>query len=135
MRTILSLALISLPMAVRAAEPALDRQEVDFFEKKIRPVLVEQCYQCHSAEAKELKGKLRLDSRAALLAGGENGPAIVPGDAKNSLLIQALRHDGLEMPPEKKLPASVIADFERWVARGAVDPRMADEDVISDKQK
>lgn len=103
----------------------LDRQEVEFFEKKIRPVLVAQCYKCHSSESKEVKGKLLLDSSAGMLAGGENGPAIISGDPKKSLLIQALRHDGFEMPPGKKLPAETIADFERWVARGAVDPRVA----------
>jgi hypothetical protein len=69
MRILLSLVMLSLVSVAFAAEPVLDRQEVEFFGKKIRPVLVERCYQCHSGEAKEIKGKLRLDSRAALLAG------------------------------------------------------------------
>src|SRR5262249_56970228 len=80
---------------------------VQFFESKIRPVLVKHCYKCHSAQAKKLKGKLHLDTRAGLLKGGATGPAIVPGQPIKSLLIKALRHDGLEMPKEK-LPAAVI---------------------------
>lgn len=96
---------------------------VDFFEKKIRPVLIKHCYECHSASAEEVKGELRLDSRAATRKGGETGPAIVPGKAAKSLLLEAIRHESLEMPPDKKLPDVVIADFERWVAMGAPDPR------------
>lgn len=124
-----------------AAEPAkepdkpLDRQEVEFFEKKIRPVLVAQCYKCHASDAKEVKGGLLLDSSAGLLAGGESGPAISVNDPKKSLLIQALRHDGLEMPPGKKLPAETIADFERWVSRGAVDPRVAAKSNLPEKKE
>ncbi|HXG10340.1 MAG TPA: DUF1553 domain-containing protein [Gemmataceae bacterium] len=102
---------------------------VDFFEKKIRPVLVEHCYQCHSAEAeakKKLRGGLRVDSREGLLKGGDSGPAIVPGKPEESLLIQALRYaDGLQMPPRGKLPAAIVADFETWVRQGAPDPRVA----------
>ena len=91
-----------------------------FFREKIEPVLRRECYECHSAEAKKLKAGLRLDSRAGLLAGGESGPALKPGDA-GSLLLQALRHEGgLEMPSDKpKLPPEVIADFEQWVMLGA----------------
>src|SRR5262249_34451661 len=102
-------------------------QSVEFFEKKIRPVLTEHCYKCHSAEAekaKKLKGGLRLDTRDGLRKGGDSGPAIVPGNADGSLLLKALRYDGdLKMPPTKKLPDALIADIERWVAMGAPDPR------------
>ncbi|HEY3787569.1 MAG TPA: DUF1549 domain-containing protein, partial [Urbifossiella sp.] len=109
----------------RSADP--DPKALEFFEAKIRPVLVKHCYSCHSAEAqdkKKLKAGLKLDSRDGLLKGGESGPAVVPGDPKKSFLIQALKGDGLEqMPPEKGLPASVIADFEKWVKDGAFDPR------------
>ena len=96
-----------------------------FFEKKIRPVLVDQCYSCHSAEAEKLKGGLALDTRDGLRAGGDSGASIVPGSPDKSLLITALRHtdDDLKMPPKQKLPAAVIADFEQWVAMGAPDPR------------
>ncbi|MCH8044512.1 MAG: DUF1553 domain-containing protein [Planctomycetes bacterium] len=106
-----------------ADEPALARRQVDFFEKKIRPVLVKHCYECHAAGAKKLRGGLRVDSREGLLAGGESGPAVVPRDVEESLLISALRHDEFEMPPKGKLSASVIADFEQWIRDGAVDPR------------
>ena len=100
---------------------------IAFFEQKIRPVLVEQCYSCHSAEAKKLKGNLYLDSRAGWQKGGDSGePAIVPGKPEESLLIRTLRHEeeGLEMPPKKPmLPDAVIADFIAWVKMGAPDPR------------
>ena len=107
-----------------AADAVPDKKGIAFFEKRIRPVLVESCYECHSTKAgAKLKGGLALDSREGLLQGGETGPAIVPGSPEDSLLIEALRHDGLEMPPEKKLPETVIADFVAWVKMGAPDPR------------
>ena len=111
----------------RAAAPS-DLAQLDFFEKKIRPVLAGSCYECHSAESKKLKGGLMLDTREGLLAGGDSGAGIVPGDAKKSLLIATIRHEhkdpDMAMPPKKeKLSAAVIADFEAWVAMGAPDPR------------
>jgi hypothetical protein len=105
----------------QSAEPAPD--EADFFEKRIRPVLVEHCYECHSAQSDKLKGKLLLDSRETSRKGGESGPAVVPGDPDASLLIQALRYETYEMPPKGKLPPAVIADFEKWIKHGAIDPR------------
>ncbi len=98
-------------------------QQLEFFEAKIRPVLVERCYECHAADSKIVRGGLQLDSRQAGLQGGDSGPAIVPGQPEDSLLIEALRHDSLEMPPDEKLPAQVIADFEEWIRHGAIDPR------------
>jgi hypothetical protein len=106
---------------VRGAEPA--RAQIEFFEKKIRPVLVEHCYQCHSAQAKKLRGELLLDTRAGLRKGGASGPAIVPGDPAASLLLKALRYEEQRMPPTGKLPDQVIADFQSWIKQGAVDPR------------
>jgi hypothetical protein len=105
------------------ADDAADRAELEHFEKRIRPVLVRYCYECHSGVPKEPKGGLRLDSREATRRGGDSGAAVVPGKAAHSLLMQALRFEGLEMPPKKRLPDSVIADFERWIDKGAVDPR------------
>lgn len=110
-----------------ASEP-VPAKDIEFFEKKIRPVLVAQCYQCHSAEAArrgKLKGMLAVDTRAGLLRGGDSGPAIVPGKPGESLLLMALRHDASvsAMPPKEKLSAAVIADFEAWIAAGAADPR------------
>jgi len=103
-------------------------EQLAFFESKIRPVLVEHCYECHSATATKIKGGLVLDSRAGVRKGGDTGPALTPGAPDASLLIQALRHasEDLAMPPKKKLPANVIADFEQWVRLGAPDPRETD---------
>ncbi len=96
---------------------------IEFFEARIRPLLVKNCYECHSGQAKKIEGKLRLDSRDALRQGGESGPAIVPGDPQGSLLVRALRYEDHEMPPKGKLPSSAIADVEHWVKLGAPDPR------------
>jgi len=98
----------------------------DFFESKIRPVLVQQCYACHSAEAVKagkLKGGLQLDSRDGIRQGGESGPSVVPGKVQESLLVAALRHESFKMPPKGKLPDEVIADFVKWIEMGAPDPR------------
>lgn len=107
---------------------SLPPEQVDFFEKKIRPVLVDKCYKCHSESAEKVKGGLVLDTREGLLRGGDNGPGVVPGDLKESLLIEAIRYTNKEfaMPPKKeggKLPDDVIRDFEKWVQMGAPDPR------------
>ncbi len=100
---------------------------ISFFEQKVRPALVEHCYECHSAEAKKLKGNLFLDSKAGWQKGGDSGkPIIVPGKPDESLLIRAIRHVelDLEMPPKKpKLPEAVIANLVTWVKLGAPDPR------------
>ncbi len=105
---------------------AASREQLAFFEQKIRPVLVEHCYSCHSEQAEktgQLKGGLRLDTRAATLQGGDSGPAVVPGDAENSLILSALKYDSFEMPPKGRLPDAVIADFQTWIQDGAIDPR------------
>src|SRR5687767_126935 len=98
----------------------------DFFEKNIRPVLVEHCYKCHSAKSEKLKGGLRLDTPEAMLKGGESGkPAIVPGDAEASLLIEAIRYgnEDLQMPPKTRLNEQQVAHFVQWINIGAPDPR------------
>ncbi len=95
----------------------------EFFEQKIRPVLVKHCYECHSAESKNVKGGLRLDTRAAVLAGGESGLIVVPRKINDSPILAALRYESFEMPPAGKLPERVIADFERWIMMGVPDPR------------
>jgi hypothetical protein len=102
------------------------REAIEFFESKIRPVLVKQCYECHSTKASKVRGGLYLDTRSGVTIGGDNGPAIVPGDPAKSLLIKALRHEDLKMPPKEKLPTQVLADFEQWVRMGAPDPRTTD---------
>lgn len=98
-----------------------------FFENKIRPVLVDNCYSCHSASAKKLKGGLRLDTKAGWVKGGDSGPAIIPGQPEASLLIKAVRYDDkeLQMPPkDRKLSEAQIADLIAWVKLGAPDPRL-----------
>lgn len=105
-----------------AADNAAD---VEFFESKIRPVLVKHCYECHAADSKPLQGGLRLDHRAGLLVGGDSGAALAPGDVKNSLLLDALRYESFEMPPTGRLPERVVNDFEKWIKNGAVDPRVS----------
>lgn len=108
--------------AVLSAEEQAPAQ-VEFFEKKIRPVLVEHCYACHSEKSDKLQGKLLLDSREGSHRGGDTGPAVVPGKPEASLLLSALKYEDFEMPPAGKLPPQVIADFEQWIKLGAADPR------------
>ncbi|HZE96736.1 MAG TPA: PSD1 and planctomycete cytochrome C domain-containing protein [Planctomycetota bacterium] len=112
-----------------AAAPA-DAEGVEFFEKKIRPVLADKCYSCHSSELRKVKGGLRLDTKEGMVKGGESGAALVlPGDPGHSQLIKAIKYgkdDELKMPPKgPPLAADVIADFEAWIKRGAPDPRSA----------
>ena len=95
----------------------------EHFEKTIRPLLVRHCYECHSGASNKVKGGLRLDYRAAVLKGGDSGPAIVPGKPNESLLLATVKHDGLEMPPGKKLPSSEIDALVDWIEKGAFDPR------------
>jgi hypothetical protein len=109
----------------REATPSAE--QITFFEKSIRPVLVRECYTCHSTNSEKVQGSLKLDTREALRKGGANGPVVVPGDPAKSRLVKAIRQedDRLKMPPKKKLPDDVIADFEKWIAQGAADPREA----------
>ncbi|MDB6140309.1 MAG: Protein of unknown function (DUF1553)/Protein of unknown function (DUF1549)/Planctomycete, partial [Verrucomicrobiaceae bacterium] len=124
MKLFFLIALLAAPAAF-AADPKPDAAQTQFFESRIRPVLADKCYQCHSAGAKKLKGGLYLDTRAGARKGGENGPAVVPGDLSASLLIKAIHYEDkdTQMPPKAKLPDSVIADFEQWITMGAPDPR------------
>jgi hypothetical protein len=119
-------ACFSLIASAFAAD--LPPEHVEFFEAKIRPILVESCYPCHSVEAGKSRGDLRLDSRDALRKGGASGAAITPGDPEKSLLIEAIRYrnEDLQMPPPDdggKLTADKIALLEQWVKLGAPDPR------------
>src|SRR5829696_1322102 len=103
------------------------REQAEFFETKIRPVLVERCYQCHSSQGEKIRGGLVLESRAGLMRGGDDGAVVVPGDADASLLIKAIRYTDpkLRMPPKEqnRLNPEQVADFEKWVQMGAPDPR------------
>jgi len=123
------IARLSIQFAVVCATGSLSAADfaaadLEFFEKKIRPVLAEHCYKCHSADAKKLKGGLRLDHRAGVLKGGDTRPAIVLSKPEKSLLIEAIGYGNvdLEMPPRGKLSAAQIADLTEWVRRGAPWP-------------
>jgi len=99
--------------------------QLDFFEKKVKPVLSEKCYKCHSVESGKTKGGLTLDSREGTLKGGDTGPAVKPGDMK-SLMLTAISYKDpdLQMPPKgEKLSNQEIADLTEWVKMGAPDPR------------
>ena len=127
MRFPVALPLAAVLFAAPAARTADDPKAVEFFETKIRPVLVEHCLKCHSDEAekgKKLRGGLKLDTKDHWQAGGDTGPAIVPGNPAAGTLLKSLRYEGdVQMPPKGKLPAGVAADFERWIKMGAPDPR------------
>ena len=123
MLTLLLVAYLATMISSQRA-PAAD-SDSEFFEKKIRPLLVTHCSECHSADAKKLGGGLLLDSRDGVRKGGDSGAAIVLGKPDESLLIKAVRYtdDSVKMPPKGKLSAAAIADFEEWIKRGAPDPR------------
>jgi mono/diheme cytochrome c family protein len=109
------------PAAALAADDASDRAAAErFFEESVRPVLAQRCVSCHGAEKQE--GGLRLDSHEGLIAGGESGPALIAGNPDESLLLAAVRRDGLEMPPDEPLPADELAALTNWVAGGAIWP-------------
>ncbi len=125
-RFIFILACCALGAGLVRADSKLTAQQIEFFEKNIQPILTEACYKCHSHGAEKIRGALVLDTREGLLKGGENGPAIIPGDPDNSLLIQAVRYtdSDLKMPPKnQKLSDAQIALLEEWVRMGAPDPR------------
>ena len=118
------LATTRLVSAARPDSRPFTAEQIDFFRQKIEPVLAAQCYSCHSAQAKNLKAGLYLDTRGGILTGGESGPALRPHDPGRSLIIRSIIHDRLDlMPPKKQLPAAIIADFRRWIEMGAPDPR------------
>ena len=125
----LALAAITVCASVRplpafAAEP-LTAAQLEFFEMRIRPVLIERCYECHNS-SKMAEGEFAADSREAFLKGGASGQLIVPGKPAESRLLPILRHEveGVKMPQGSgKLDPQVIADFEKWIAMGAPDPR------------
>jgi cell division protein FtsB len=116
---------IALSQVVRAEQSALEQsQQIQFFEQRIRPALIQHCNECHSHET-EISGGLSLDSLPGWQKGGDSGPAIIPGHPTDSLLIRAISYadSRLQMPPGGKLPTEVIEDFKEWIEDGAVDPR------------
>ena len=117
--------------------PALSRENIEFFETHIRPILADRCYECHSTQAKKLKGGLRLDSQKGVAAGGDSGPVIIPGDIEKSPLIHAIRwtNSDLAMPPKARLTPEQVQKFEQWVALGAPDPRTEAVSASASKSK
>jgi hypothetical protein len=126
----LSCCCILLAAAAARAQVAVPDSagDLEYFEKKVRPLFFERCFSCHSAKAKKVRGGLRLDSRAGLVQGGDSGPALVPRQPEKSLLVKAIRYQdpNLQMPPGGKLPAGEVALLEEWVRLGAPYPGAAD---------
>jgi hypothetical protein len=124
-RGLVGVILVGMVVPAGAAEPAISAADREFFEAKVRPILVERCYSCHSAGAKVVRGNLLLDTRAGWATGGDLGPAVVPGNLEESTLVQAIgwEDDALKMPPKGKLVEAEVAVLVDWVRRGAPDPR------------
>src|SRR6266849_10141900 len=120
----LSFGCALLGLAAAATGAGADPEGVAFFEKRVRPMLVERCFKCHSAQSEKLKGNLHLDSREGILKGGDTRPAIVSGNVEKSLLIEAVRYGNpdLQMPPKGKLTDEQISDLATWVSMGAPWP-------------
>lgn len=127
------LACSANPTWAQSQENQPTPEGIQFFETKIRPVLVEHCYRCHSNDGVGTRGGLAVDSRDALLAGGESGPSIVPGNLEDSVLWDAITYKGLKMPPKNPLPKEVIEDFRKWILMGAPDTRVATGTIIHSK--
>ena len=126
LRTATRLAAAAIPFGFAlSVAVSVAGEESDHFERKIRPVLIEHCYECHAGDADDIKGGLRLDNPDAMLRGGDSGTAVMPGEPDKSLLLAAIRYDGFEMPPSGPLDDRIIQDFEKWIEAGAADPRQA----------
>lgn len=119
------------PATAAPIEAAPRRDKADdpiakkLFRERILPALKDHCYECHSAKSDELKGNLRVDTRDGLRKGGDNGPAVVPGEVDKSFLLKAMsyREDDYKMPPRGKLDDDLLEDFQRWIKLGAPDDR------------
>ena len=116
-RRLAVLLIASISATARAAD---DDAGIALFEAKIRPVLIKECYSCHAAGAKSIKGGLRLDSREAVRAGGESGPILAPGKPEESLLVDMVSGDAPEMPQkDKPLSKEQVESLRRWIEQGA----------------
>jgi len=112
----------TLPAVAQQTPPVFTAEQTTWFENRVRPLLAEHCFECHSSTAKTIRAGLKLDSRAAVLQGGDTGPAIITARPDESLLIQAVRWQGLEMPPAGKLKPHEIEVLAEWVRLGAPWP-------------
>ena len=137
MRTVIPRTAIGALCALLGPTALVGDDASEFFEKRVRPILVNECWGCHASGTQQ--GGLRLDSREAAIRGGGRGPAIVPGDPEASLLVRALRHEGLQMPLGGRLAERNIADFVRWIQDGAIwlpsPPEVADEDASASRAR
>ncbi len=131
-RALVLFVLLVTSAAAPAQSQELAPEDLEHFESKIRPILVERCYQCHGADPERIRAGLALVDAEGLRAGGDSGAVIVPGAPDDSLLVEVLRYEGpIQMPPDGRLPAAVVADFERWITLGAPDPRATDTPVVA----
>lgn len=120
---LLALLVSAISISSSLSVSADDRAGLDFFEKNVRPLLVQHCYECHSQKAGKNKGGLLLDRRSGWAKGGDSGPSIVPKKPSESLFVEAINYESLEMPPKSKLKPAEIAIFEKWIQLGVPDPR------------
>ena len=128
---ILSTLCLCLFWQTAFAQENLSSEHEKFFESKIRPALIKYCYECHSIDSGMTRGGLLVDTRDGLLQGGESGPSIDLEDFEDSLLLSAVNYDAYQMPPDQQMPASVVADFEKWFEMGAPDPRVREKIVVT----
>jgi cytochrome c553 len=147
-RLIVSFTLVSILASVSPAQTStaqsLTAEQSKFFETKIRPVLVKECYGCHSGKVGNARGGLQLDNQRLTHLGGDSGAGIVPGDLEQSLVFNAITHEDFVMPPKRKLSDDIIEDFRQWILMGAPDPRtteiaeirstISEEDINKAKQ-
>ncbi|MEM6778599.1 MAG: c-type cytochrome domain-containing protein, partial [Planctomycetota bacterium] len=124
MRSFYGMMLVGV-LGLTSVASEITPEQSKFFETKIRPVLIKECYGCHSNKSGNARGGLRLDTKELTLIGGSSGPAVVPNDLDESLLYTAILHEDFVMPPKRKLPPAVIADFREWIEMGAPDPRVS----------
>src|SRR5471030_603031 len=126
-------SIFCLTICLKSSAQQLTRAQTDFFENKVRPILVSDCYKCHSKQSAKIKGGLLLDTSAGLLKGGDTGAAVVPGAPEKSLLIEAVNYTNqdLQMPPDKKLSDGEIADLISWVKMGAPDTRVVGTNQVN----
>lgn len=126
---------LAVIVAVASVSNSWGVEDYTFFEKEIRPILVEHCYECHSQDAKRVKGNLYLDNKAGWKTGGDSGAVIVPGAPEESLAFEALTYKNLnlQMPPKGKLPARKIAAIKKWIEDGAPDPRESGALAVKDE--
>lgn len=111
--------------SITGQETDFSSRQIDFFENKIRPLFVNHCLECHGADRAKIRGGLQLTCRDAILKGGDSGPALIPGDPEDSLLIRCVRYEDYEMPPDHPLSDQQIQNLVEWIEMGAPDPRVA----------